>query len=231
MKRSLFSRLLSAAMVVTLVLPLAAWPGKKQQTIQPPAPLQQKASHLIHLSDRICTATAVGPHALLTAEHCILDEEGQVVKDHRINLDLSTHVYQMLAVTGDDRDHVILLIDGPAFVNFVNLTTNVRATVPGEAVYMYGNGGGEYPGRRLDGVNVPFDENSDVDQAQHIRRYTIRVIPGDSGSAVYGLDGKIVALVTYKTHDGMAGDCFELDFSVGVYQKAMTFNGDTATLQ
>ena len=46
------------------------------------------------------------------------------------------------------------------------------------------------------------DENggdtSEIDIAAGAHVFTLPVVPGDSGSAVYGKDGDIVALVTYS---------------------------------
>src|SRR4051812_16886486 len=76
---------------------------------------QMKSAHMIAMlsasgrKQAVCSATAIGPHALLTAEHCIEDEPAM------LNVDLSTVNYQIVADNRDNRDHVILIVDGPAF--------------------------------------------------------------------------------------------------------------------
>lgn len=163
----------------------------------PSATPQQKASHMIvMLGDDgegvgTCTATAVGPHALMTAEHCDTDKDAFPT----INIDLSTRSYNILDRVKDGRDHLLLYVDGPAFRNIETVST--RTPQIGDKVYIHGNGGREYPSRRLSGEVIPDTDPSDVDEDAGIFRTDIPVIPGDSGSAVYAADGKIVGVVTY----------------------------------
>lgn len=136
-----------------------------------------------------CTGTAIAPHAIMTATHCT---------DHGTNtlhLDYSTRIYTVQKVLTDGRDHDIYLIDGPALKNLVTYRT--REAKEGEHVYMYGDGEGQYPSRRLDGSVIPTGDPSDVDAEQKERAFTLHVIPGDSGSAIYADDGSIIALTTY----------------------------------
>ena len=50
-----------------------------------PMTLQRRATHRVKYGNGLCTATAIGPHALLTATHC--NKHGE---DATINLDLAT---------------------------------------------------------------------------------------------------------------------------------------------
>ncbi len=88
----------------------------------------------------LCTATAIGPHALLTASHC---NEHDLKKIH---LDIVLNDYHIQKTLTDGRDHAIFLIDGPSLHDFVDY--KVRAALPGEHVHLYGNGEGEYPAHR-----------------------------------------------------------------------------------
>jgi hypothetical protein len=170
---------------------------------------QEKLTHLmVFMGDGVslCTATAIGPHALLTAEHC---NDG-LTPSTKVRIDTSTHIYNLLGVTADDRDHVIYLLDGPAFQNITSVVA--RSPRPGENVFMVGCGQHEYPcevkrGKILDEYNP-----SDVDAAAGIFYFSCAVVPGDSGAAVYGEDGEIVGIVTYQIVPG-EGAGFVLAFS------------------
>lgn len=181
---------------------------------------QQKAAHMIVLHGRRngqCTATAIGPHALLTAAHC--DSYNDVTD---VNIDLSLRKYKVMAEVDDKRDHIILYVDGPAFTNILELKT--RNAKAGEKIYIYGDGEGEYPPRRLDGVVLPSRDPSDVDAGSEIMYSTLQVIHGDSGSAVFAEDGSVVAIVTFL-HNGDKGDLvrcvgFALNFTPEQIQAA-----------
>lgn len=188
----------------------------KPTQIEAPAVPQQKASHMIfYLSDTgrtvgECTGTAIGAHAIMTATHC--DKDGDI---GTINLDMSTRDYHIQKVLTDDRDHDIYLIDGPPLQNLATYST--RPAVVGEHVFMYGDGHGMFPPRRLDGEAVTWGDSSDVDAQQGEGAFTLQVIPGDSGSAVYADDGKIVGIVTWsvleeKEHWWSEEKRFSVDF-------------------
>ncbi len=177
-----------------------------------PISIQQKASHMVTFLDNegepegLCTATAIGPHAIMTASHC---NEGPK-QDSLIRLDLSRKVFHILAATTDSRDHVIYLVDA-TFTNVIEY--KARKAVVGEHVFIYGDGGAEYPARLLSGTAIEFPDHSDVDANDGIVCFSIQVIGGDSGSAIYGDDGSILALVTYGNVLKKDSVSFALDFS------------------
>lgn len=163
---------------------------------------QRKATHLIEFIEKndqtgeqkviqLCTGTAVGPDALLTDEHCIFGANSTVT------MDLSPRVYTVVAAIADGRDHVILHILDANFKNTVHIVS--REAKLGEHVRMYGNGEGDFPSHALHGVVIRDDyegDLSDVDTYVGTACYSFRVVPGDSGSAVYGDDNEIVGLVS-----------------------------------
>jgi hypothetical protein len=206
-----------------------------------PVTLQQKSEHMITFLDKegerasLCTGTAIGPHSLLTASHCN-DGDGP---DHHdtVTLDLSTQHFHLLAEAEDGRDHVIYLLDGPAFTNYLPESDllNVKPPVKGEVVYLCGDGLGAYPPVCRWGVPNDADNQSDVsdvDKAQGMQYFTIAVLPGDSGSAVFGKDGRVVAILTYgvdaadRVTPSEAAAGFGLNFKKSVLDKAATFSID-----
>ena len=180
--------------------------------------------------DGSCTATAIGPHALLTASHC--NEFGE---DKFIQLDYSSRYFHILAIATDNRDHDIYILDGPAFTHYV--TVHAREARIGESVTSYGTGGNDFPPHAYYGkVVMDFNggDTSDVDIAERTHAFSFRAIPGDSGSAVYATDGSIVGLVTWGNGDASEGPeavGMALNFPAKVYEnirnvKETQNNGD-----
>jgi hypothetical protein len=200
---------------------------KHRLVLQPIAAMskQQLASHSLLLKDEdgetlgMCTGTAIGPHALLTAEHCL--ERGGVKK---ISPDLATEDHNILAVAGDGRDHVLLLLDGSPFTNYITVKPGTAKLK--DLVNMYGAGGGEYPPAHKSGHVVDCQDPSDVDTNAGIVCTTLPIIPGDSGSAVYEADGEMVGIVTYSdTERPYTNVDFALNFSQKMYNDAAAFDG------
>jgi hypothetical protein len=173
---------------------LSVYNDLKPQPIEPMT-LQRRASHRIeYMSDGRpsgwCTGTAIGPHAILTASHCNNEE-----KTDTIRFDEATRDFHIEDTITDDRDHDIYFVDGPEFTNVVPYA--VRTPRLGEHVKLYGSGGAAYPPRKLSGVRISYDDPSDIDSDAGIVRFSMPVIPGDSGSAVFNDDGTIAAVTTY----------------------------------
>lgn len=182
----------------------------------------QKATHMVIFLDKegepdsMCTATAIGPHAILTAAHCNKDE----IKD-TVQLDYSEHKYHLLAYAHDDRDHVVYILDGPSFTNFKHVLTRQSAFI-GESVVIYGCGGRVYPPVEKTGIRIDSHDPSDIDANNRLDMFSINVIPGDSGSGVFDNDGNLVAVISYVWGgDNTAG--FELHFSKEQLDAAFSF--------
>lgn len=179
---------------------------------------QRRAAHLINFVEvnelsgerkvtQSCTATAVGPQALLTAEHCIEGVKGPVIM-----LDLSPVLYEVDAGVSDGRDHVILHVKNIKFKNTIQIKERVAKL--GEKVHLYGNGGDDFPSHALHGTVIPDDyegDLSDVDEYVGTANFSLHVIAGDSGSAVYGDDGSIVGLVSL----GRGYSAYPYDYATG----------------
>lgn len=168
------------------------WYSKPPQ----PQPLyQQKTSHgLAFLNDDGepqvgCTGTVIGPHAILTAEHCDQNMEYTI-----LNLDYSTFNYKIVSVTRDHRDHLILIVDGPAFRDIEPYVT--AKAVVGETEFFYGFGGA-YPAHETIGKVERSTDPSDIDAEDEIVYFHSNAIHGDSGAAIYDNKGNILALLTY----------------------------------
>jgi len=169
-----------------------------------------------------CTGTAIGPNAILTAEHCNLAQESKMV-----SFDLATEHHKIVAVTYDNHDHMIELFTGSPFTNIEPVRQASAAL--GDRVTMYGFGGHKYPADPRYGKVVACDDYSDMDAAAGEQCYSLRVIPGDSGSAVFNTKGEIVGLLTYRNDDDpiILSIGFVLNFGTGVLDTARTFRPET----
>lgn len=197
---------------------------------KPQALFQQKTSHMLTFLDEegergaLCTGTVIGPHAILTAEHCDEPAKGHL-EFQTLNIDLSTRNYTIGAVTFDQHDHEILIVDGPPFATIEPYV--VRKPVAGEQAFFYGFGKEDYPAHESIGKVKANDDPSDVDEAQKVVYFSNQAIPGDSGSALYGKDGAILALVTWSI-DGKSCAGFQLAFTDEVIKISQTFGaGET----
>jgi hypothetical protein len=195
--------------------------------VQRPITIQQRAEHRIKFPDGQCTATAVGPHALLTAAHC---NESDLTT---VTLDLSMKKFHLLSKTIDGRDHVIYIVDGQEFHNFVPLQPGAHPAGTFEHVYLYGSGGGAYPPQYKEGYrSFAVQDVSEVDQADGLVYYTIHVIPGDSGSAIYGEDGRIIAVTTYMVggpkDDNWLSASFDVNFTATQLTAVAVGKGDAS---
>lgn len=140
--------------------------------------------------DNACTATAISPHAILTAAHCELKEPVVTVKGRD---------YKVVNMLRDGHDHQILILADSNFNAFIPLAP--VQPVQGEHVFFYGNplaAGGltdQYREGYMSGVGV-------VDALLPRLQGDIFVmlsIPGDSGSAIFSDNGDLVGIVTGGT--------------------------------
>jgi hypothetical protein len=167
---------------------------------KPQSLFQQKTSHgLVFLNDKGdprvgCTGTVIGPHAILTAEHC-----DQNMEFTDLNLDYSTRIYKVLTVTRDHRDHLILIVDGPAFRDIEPYVT--AKAVVGEKEFFYGFGGDAYPAHETIGTVARSTDPSGIDAEDEIVYFHSDAVHGDSGAALYDSRGNILALLTYGGED------------------------------
>jgi hypothetical protein len=186
---------------------------------------EQRTSHLIIFLDNKgeelgrCTGTAIGPNAVLTAEHC--NERGE---SKQVTFDLVKEKHNILASTSDDRDHIIYLVDGSSFSNIEPVVSKLPTL--NEVVTSYGNIYGTYPATPRYGRVTDCDDPSDLDAAAGEECYSLEVNRGDSGSAVFNTKGEIVGLVTYMHEDEQgktSGIGFSLNFNTAQLKTARMF--------
>jgi hypothetical protein len=204
-------------MVLAALLFLSALPLFAQFT--PLKTAQHKAAHTIIMINQKdskgagCSATAVGEHVLLTATHC--DIAGGV-----LYLDQTLHPFvHPLTVSEkivDHQDHMLLVIPGVTFKNFVKLDLSVKSLHGGEHYYLWGNPGliaDQYREGYVTGEVIPVDQTQKIDVFSPFVMLSGPVVGGDSGSGIYGEDGRLCGVLTYGIYYGMFAGVYPITFT------------------
>ncbi len=156
---------------IASVVPFSAYSGNAKN-----------AAHHLSFQNKtggdFCSSTAVGPHTLLTAAHCILGT-GKVFVDDK------DHVAAIKSIMYDEEDHVLLVTD-MTFADYIKIEE--RAPVKGEKVSFWG-----WPGRSTDAL---YREGLCIDQEGELYIFKIPSFPGDSGSGVIDAAGNIITVVS-----------------------------------
>ncbi len=220
-----------AVLFLSLCLPLSAAPR------HPAKSEQSKAAHRIEFlipeaaaneeqlfpsaaGKGACSSSAIGPHALLTAQHCDVGEE-------YLTVDLDLAPRKIVGRITDGEDHIIFLVDGPKFKNTIAAEYDPDTyTVPtvGEKVFLFGDGGAMFPPQYRTGYYTGSTtiEGADASKDPVVMLFDLNIIPGDSGSAVYGSNGKLVTLVTYGI-DGKFCGAYRMMFTAAQVAQAEAF--------
>ena len=144
--------------------------------------------------DGECTAYAVGPHALATAEHCF--EGNPLPQLVKITFGDSDAVEPVEAILLDKDDHALVIFKAKTFTTWVTFV--IGSLQQGDRVYFWGNPmavyyatdcyrEGYYSGRTIvnwKGVKTRWDI------------FNLTVAPGDSGSLIFNEDGAVVGMVS-----------------------------------
>jgi V8-like Glu-specific endopeptidase len=134
-----------------------------------------------------CSGTVVGPHAILTAQHCFMDS-------NLIRLDAEKDPIKIVAAIIDGNDHVIYLVDR-TFKTWASI--NERTLIANESVHVWGS-----PGDNTDvyrsGYFVKYSTMKDLDPALTVQfeNFILPTFGGDSGSGVFDENGSIVAVTS-----------------------------------
>jgi V8-like Glu-specific endopeptidase len=154
-----------------------------------------KTTHEIELDTILqqsqCSATAIGPHALLTASHCELP-----TSDITIDGDDA----KILALTRDDQDHTIYLVDA-TFKDWSVVSTDKPEV--GDHVFIFGNPG-ELNDIYREGYLTGFRPVSAFAAlfgvvSPTVYLYDMNAWHGDSGAAIFNEKGQISGVVSIIT--------------------------------
>ena len=128
-----------------------------------------------------CSGTAIGPHAVLTAKHCFDDYDAVTIAG------LPVVVKQVL---DDKNDHVILIVDRQ-FVHFASLAPPGTQLEQMARVYIFGN-----PSGYVDLYREGYVAGSVSTDHGTATVYDLNGFYGDSGSAIFDMQGRVVGVVT-----------------------------------
>lgn len=161
----------------------------------------------------MCTVTAIGPHAVMTAEHC--DGSGTVQIDKQDA--------QVEGTLLDGNDHEILLLRGITFKDY--LSVSLGPVYQGEHVHLYGNP------LDIDGMTNMYREGyvmgeHSVDDKEAIIM-NLLAAGGDSGSAILNDQGQVITLVT-GGYGPVVVYSYPLAFSPDQLNKARAYEGNSS---
>ena len=199
---------------ILLMLSMVALPAS---AFNPEKSAQRKDAHMItfvihekgdngeDITGRaLCSSSALGAHALLTAGHCDAGETSVRVDNELVDRTIFARI-------NDGEDHVIFLVGGSAFKDTMAKFYSPDTYAPdkvGDEVFLYGDGAGIFPpqfrlGRAMGTIVIPDKELSGMLVSDpNLLMFDISIVGGDSGSAIYDKHtGRLVTLVTY----GVAG--------------------------
>lgn len=157
-----------------------------------------------------CSATAVmGPHALMTASHCT----GVSPK-----LEVDGKSYPIVGILSDGLDHSIYILKGIEFKDYADIDLR-NAQAQGDDIFLFGNPGGFSDllrkGYVTGFINADTDDQDDKltkilnilekkDQGKpkpaphhQITFYDFNGFFGDSGSAIFDKNGKVIAVTSF----------------------------------
>jgi hypothetical protein len=229
--RKVLRSLVSLVIMATLTISPAFGIHKKQLTKLQEN--QHKSMHVIVEVERdvdgnplhggLCTAYAVGPHTLLTAQHCdmntnaiyIDNTDRKAIKENRVMS------YTITSKTYDNEDHVLYVVSGITFNNTIVLTAHVELPKQGVHTYQWGNPGGVRDQYR-EGLVIGSMPNATPDPEDEERVnatgvvYLIAepVVGGDSGSAIFSMeDGQLIGVLTYGIDNGQIAGVYAIVFT------------------
>jgi V8-like Glu-specific endopeptidase len=182
------------------------------------SPVQKAHDATRHTAQRtslmrdMCSATVVGPYALLTATHCELPDDALAIQEG----DVLTHI---LGRIRDGADHTIYLVadkfDTAAEIN------QHDALSQGEDVFVFGNPGDWHDIYRRGYVAGLIDNEI---------AFELPVYHGDSGAGIFNSQGQLVGVLTgvegQKSDDGQSiglAFSFKLQFTDTQLEQAKSF--------
>jgi hypothetical protein len=199
--------------------------------VSPAVDKAHKASYQIGqvtLSDEsICSATAIGPHALLTATHCELPTDDLHIRD-------LSGPFEIVARVRDGSDHTILLLKGVTFADYVEI--NQKGVNVTDDIFTIGNPG-EWQDIYQKGYIAGFLIDQSMEAAMGAGKppevlIDIQAYPGESGAGIFNTDGVLIDVLSgdhMQKHDGISmdlGAAYLLTFKPEDITRAKAFSAE-----
>jgi hypothetical protein len=149
-----------------------------------------------------CSGTVIGPHAILTAQHCFANT-------NLVGLDMDVQPTQITSAILDGNDHVIYIVNR-TFTQWSSVDENPLTV--GEQIHYWGNPGQlDVYGYGYFKESIPFME-VDPSGTFIFQHFVMRVLHGDSGAGMFNDAGDIVAVVSMGD-ESANGYCLPLVFT------------------
>ena len=161
----------------------------------PPKPTLPKV-HVSHAAtvflemghESTCSGTIIGPHAVLTATHCL--------SNPRLPLRVGYVEVRVITRIDDHADHTIVFVDQ----TYSSWAEHGGEPVAGEAVTMYGN-----PGPHRDWTRCGAVIGHESDDGKDITLFDLNAFFGDSGSGIFDKDGLLIGVLDVVSLDMVGG--------------------------
>lgn len=186
----------------------------------------RKASHQIAqqtllIGRRSCTATAIGPQALLTATHCELPTDV-------LSIRYQNRPATIVARIRDGNDHTIYLLKNVTFLDYVDVSLS-DPLEQGEEVCVWGNPGtwsdqfrkGYVTGIKKVGTSLGAFLSGEPPEPPMIL-FDLPAWRGDSGSAILNSDGKVIAVLSTGEIQSIKDDPLDSISLTGAYKFAFS---------
>ena len=130
-----------------------------------------------------CSATAIAPHALLTASHCE-KPTGEILID-------GTPAHILIEPIRDGFDHSVLIVDA-TFANYAEFA--YAEPKVGDDIFIFGNAGSQ-----TDLLRKGYVAKLGKDEDPYL--YDFNGWMGDSGAGIFNAEGKLVGVVSIGNLD------------------------------
>jgi V8-like Glu-specific endopeptidase len=127
-----------------------------------------------------CSGTAIGPHAILTAAHCLEDVKELSVNDQPVGIE---------DIQLDNSDHAIVIVT-KAFDHYAQLDSD---PVQGQEVFIIGN-----PGRLVDQYRHGYVSGFKAEMGMTWTLYDLNGFFGDSGSGIFDMNGRVCGVISIE---------------------------------
>jgi S1-C subfamily serine protease len=127
-----------------------------------------------------CSGTAIGPHAILTAAHCLEDVKELTVNDEPVVIK---------GIEFDNNDHVIVLVTK----EFDHFAAVDPAPEQGDEVFIIGN-----PGALIDQYRHGYVSGFQKDMGMTWTLYDLNGFFGDSGSGIFDMNGRVCGVISIE---------------------------------
>lgn len=133
---------------------------------------------LLTMDDGTCSGTVIGPHAILTAEHCLTSTK---------TLAVDNKLVEVRKVTLDHADHALVILN----VTFTHWAERGTSPYQSESIFNIGN-----PGDLRDMYRRGYVAGNQVMRGRKVTLYDTNGYYGDSGSGIFDEDGRLIAVTS-----------------------------------